>query len=286
MAYDGSARVENVELAKLAEQTERYEDMARYMKEVTMADPRLSSEERNLLSVAYKNVVGTRRSAWRIMSGIETKAAGTDDELYADYRKRVEKELNDICHEVLELLSDHLLPTAKADYDKAKADYEEAEKALAALERDPDEKEKKDLKDLKAVLDRCVELYVFYLKMKGDYYRYLAEFTTSDTRKNVMENSCESYKLANEVAKENMVPINAIRLGLALNFSVFYYEIMSQPDKACKMAKEAFDDAIQELDKVKDDSYKDTTLILQLLRDNITLWTSDKEDKDEDTEDQ
>lgn len=66
-----------------------------------------------------------------------------------------------------------------------------------------------------------------------------------------------------------------LRLGLALNFSVFYYEILNSPDRACRLAKAAFDDAIAELDTLSEESYKDSTLIMQLLRDNLTLWTSD-----------
>ncbi|KAJ9588926.1 hypothetical protein L9F63_017804, partial [Diploptera punctata] len=65
------------------------------------------------------------------------------------------------------------------------------------------------------------------------------------------------------------------KLGLALNFSVFYYEILNSPDRACRLAKAAFDDAIAELDTLSEESYKDSTLIMQLLRDNLTLWTSD-----------
>ena len=69
-----------------------------------------------------------------------------------------------------------------------------------------------------------------------------------------------------------------IRLGLALNFSVFYYEVLGNPDEACKMARQAFEDAIAELDNVSEDSYKDSTLIMQLLRDNLTLWTADEQE--------
>lgn len=63
-------------------------------------------------------------------------------------------------------------------------------------------------------------------------------------------------------------------MGLALNFSVFYYEILNSPDRACHLAKQAFDDAIAELDSLSEESYRDSTLIMQLLRDNLTLWTS------------
>merc|ERR1712203_963582 len=85
-----------------------------------------------------------------------------------------------------------------------------------------------------------------------------------------------------EISKGQMQPTHPIRLGLALNFSVFYYEILNSPDKACQLAKQAFDDAIAELDTLNEDSYKDSTLIMQLLRDNLTLWTSDTTGEGED----
>ena len=87
----------------------------------------------------------------------------------------------------------------------------------------------------------------------------------------MVEKAKESYKKAVEIADEKMPPTHPIRLGLALNFSVFHYEIENAPDKACDMAKKAFDDAIAELDNLKEDSYKDSTLIMQLLRDNLTV---------------
>ena len=76
------------------------------------------------------------------------------------------------------------------------------------------------------------------------------------------------------MAQTELTPTHPIRLGLALNFSVFYYEILNSPDRACHLAKQAFDDAIAELDSLSEESYRDSTLIMQLLRDNLTLWTS------------
>lgn len=84
----------------------------------------------------------------------------------------------------------------------------------------------------------------------------------------------EAYKNATDVAQTELTPTHPIRLGLALNFSVFYYEILNSPDRACHLAKQAFDDAIAELDSLSEESYRDSTLIMQLLRDNLTLWTS------------
>lgn len=241
-----------VERARLSEQAERYDDMAAAMKSLTQTNKILSNEERNLLSVAYKNVVGARRSSWRVVSSIEQKA-GTDQNekkvsMAKEYRMKIEKELNEICEDVLELLNDHLI---LADYDKKDLSSEE------------------------------LESQVFYLKMKGDYYRYLAEVATGEKRTKHVEQSEKAYDEAFSASKKDMAPTHPIRLGLALNFSVFYYEIQNNPDKACSLAKQAFDDAIAELDTLKEDSYKDSTLIMQLLRDNLTLWTSDTGDADE-----
>jgi 14-3-3 protein epsilon len=88
----------------------------------------------------------------------------------------------------------------------------------------------------------------------------------------------DAYKAATDIAQTELAPTHPIRLGLALNFSVFYYEILNSPDRACHLAKQAFDDAIAELDTLSEESYKDSTLIMQLLRDNLTLWTTDLQD--------
>ncbi|GLT26081.1 hypothetical protein SLA2020_011680 [Shorea laevis] len=239
-----SPREENVYLAKLAEQAERYEEMVKFMENVVAAVPdseELTVEERNLLSVAYKNVIGARRASWRIVSSIEQKEEGRGNADHVatirEYRSKIETELSDICAGILRLLEEKLVPAAGSGDSK-----------------------------------------VFYLKMKGDYHRYLAEFKTGDERKQAAENTLTAYKAAQDIANTELAPTHPIRLGLALNFSVFYYEILNSPDRACNLAKQAFDEAISELDTLGEDSYKDSTLIMQLLRDNLTLWTSDMQD--------
>ncbi|KAG8989465.1 14-3-3 protein [Tulasnella sp. 427] len=243
-------REDSVYLAKLAEQAERYDEMVNNMKRVASSDQELTVEERNLLSVAYKNVIGARRASWRIVSSIEQKEESKGNETQVNmiktYRTKIEEELGKICEDILDVLDKHLIPSAASGESK-----------------------------------------VFYHKMKGDYHRYLAEFATGDKRKASADQSLEAYKAASDVAVTELPPTHPIRLGLALNFSVFYYEILNSPDRACHLAKQAFDDAIAELDTLSEESYKDSTLIMQLLRDNLTLWTSDMQeaDKEQKTED-
>merc|ERR1711970_749043 len=198
----------------------------------------LSVEERNLLSVAYKNAVGSRRAAWRIITSVAQKEAtkgNADNQGFAtEYCGKVEKELQDICDKILNLLTGKLIPKASTG-----------------------------------------ESQVFYHKMKADYYRYIAEFTSGNKKSAAAENARKAYAEALNIAEKDLPVTHPIRLGLALNYSVFQYEVLGNPDEACKMARTAFEDAIAELDNVAEDSYKDSTLIMQLLRDNLTLWTSD-----------
>jgi len=236
-------RDKNIYFAKLAEQAERYDEMADYMKLVGTSGAELSVEERNLLSVAYKNAVGSRRASWRIISSVEQKEGSKGNEgnvaYCKEYRNVVETELQGICDTILKLLDASLVPGAKD-----------------------------------------AESKVFYHKMKGDYYRYIAEFTDGEKKSAAANSAKLAYDDAMGAASELAVT-HPIRLGLALNFSVFHYEVLNNPDEACKMARTAFEDAIAELDNVSEDSYKDSTLIMQLLRDNLTLWTSDQDGGDQ-----
>jgi len=211
--------------------------MVQYMKRVAVMGAELSLDERNLLSVGYKNSVGARRQAWRAVFSMESREAGRGAEaveLIRGYRLSIEKELNEKCLDVLQLLDAELVP--KASHDEAK---------------------------------------VFYLKMKGDYHRYLAEFATDDKQRGIAQSAHDAYEEASVIADTKLPSTHPIRLGLALNFSVFYYEVFGSPEKACALAKKAFEKAMDVMADVNDEQYKDSAQILQLLRDNLTLWTSD-----------
>lgn len=242
-ADDATPRDCYVSLARTAEAAERYEEMCKFMRElVVVHDSNLNEEERNLLSVAYKNVIGAKRASWRTLrlAPTETGLSEIEQKLNENYCDQVEKELKQVCDDVLSLLTEHLIPRA----DK------EAEN----------------------------EARVFYLKMAGDYCRYIAESSGADDDK---QNAGKYYKQAYEIAQEHLRTTHPIRLGLALNYSVCFYEILKDKTKACELAKTAFDDAISKLDKLQTNEYKDSTLIMQLLRDNLTLWTSNEDGGEE-----
>ncbi|KAL7254188.1 hypothetical protein ACSBR1_008567 [Camellia fascicularis] len=94
------------------------------------------------------------------------------------------------------------------------------------------------------------ESKVFYLKMKGDYYRYMTEFKVGTEKTEAVENTIMAYKAAEEIAVSELAPTLPTRLGLALNFSVFFYEIEGASEKACSMVREAYEEAMAKLDSL------------------------------------
>eukprot|EP00397_Hematodinium_sp_SG-2012_P040815 GEMP01044795.1.p1 GENE.GEMP01044795.1~~GEMP01044795.1.p1 ORF type:complete len:249 (+),score=51.75 GEMP01044795.1:82-828(+) len=230
----------NVFMAKTAENAERFRDMVMHMKRIVEIGTGLDDVERNLLSVAYKSYIGPRRTAWRAVKQLEIKEQKSQNGAEANthllqYRQRIEGEMNEICDDCIGVIDKHLLPTAS----------------------DPESK-------------------LQYLKMKGDYNRYQSDFSVNkDEHAKKAEDAHEAYRMASDIALNDLPPTHPARLGLALNFSVFYYEVLNSPERACLLAKSAFDDAVPLMGSLSDEHYKDSATILQLLRDNLTLWTAD-----------
>ena len=228
----------DVYMAKLAEQAERYDEMVEYMKKVAQAG---DGPLRRGAQPALGRVQERRRRAPRLAPHHrldQDEGGGEGHGAHQALRDlpvaSVEEELNTICEDILGLLDSNLIAKASSS----------------------------------------AEAKVFYLKMKADYYRYLAEFATGQKKTDHSKNAASAYDTASETASQ-LAPTHPIRLGLALNYSVFLYEVQAESSKACDLAKQAFDEAIAELDTLDEESYKDSTLIMQLLRDNLTLWTSD-----------
>merc|ERR1711934_624999 len=231
-----------IALAKCAEQAERYEDMVAEMKKI-VSDPaitgdKLENETRNLISVGYKNVMSARHTSWRV---IQAQEEGEPDEekraLLTTYKETVAAELYQIIQEV----SNDIVKV-----------YTEGPKAATKA-----------------------EIKVFFHKLDGDYNRYGAEASSGDKRETFKDAARSAYEKADALCKTgDLHETNPIRLGLALNFSVFYYEIDGKKDLATEIAEAAFDNAIDKLDCLGEDEYRDSTLIMQLLKDNLSLWQS------------
>ena len=232
----------NVYLAMLAEQCNRFNEMVHFLEDMVRSrDKDLNSDERNLLSIAYKNSVSGGRSALRTIMAYENKEKKKESSTFLpfiqEYRKKVEEELTKTCKNVLATIDSELMK--KASDDEAK---------------------------------------VFYTKMKGDYNRYIAEYAEGDLKKQVSDDALKAYDEATEIAKTLPV-LNPIALGLALNFSVFYYEVINDHKKAIEIAKAAVEKADKELPNIDEDAdeNRDTVSIYNLLKENLDMWVSEEE---------
>jgi len=231
-------REHEVYFAKLAEQAERYDEMAAHMRQASLMHTELDPEEQNLLAVAYKQAVGQRRSQWRVVSSVEReeeeKGSAPTAASSRQYRRKIENELRELCHTILALLTDHLIP-------------------------------------------RCTsaEAKVTYHKAEGDYHRYIAEISDDVDKTREATKAKHAYEDGTKVAEESLAVTSNFRLGLALNHAVFYYEVMRDPAEAIRIARKAYEDAVREIDSLGEEGAQDSTLIMQLLRDNLAYWTSE-----------
>ncbi|PFH46318.1 hypothetical protein AMATHDRAFT_77717 [Amanita thiersii Skay4041] len=248
-------RKECLLLADVANEAERHQDVVKYIKLIIDSHgAQLTIDERNLLSMAYKNITNILRNSWRTIDNMEklqvVRVIGAQKPdhplasrhlaLIREQRRRIERELTDSCKDIVALLDRQLQPAARSG-----------------------------------------EESVFYSKMKGDYYRYMAEFASDHDRERYGDQSLTAYKLAYKHALTTLDPIHPTRLGLALNFSVFYHDVKSSPERACHLAKSAFDDAVTSLPTHEtgvDQVIRDSLTILQLLKEDLILWSREIQD--------
>ena len=228
---------ENIFMARVAEQAERFDDMVHYLQAVVKdKNEDFTTEERNLLSVGFKNQIGSKRTAIRTISAIEQNPkyqkfnAGL-----SGYKKKIEGELYDQCMAIVKIVEDQCMKVASTDETKA-----------------------------------------FFYKMIGDYYRYVAECAQQDKLDGVKKGALSNYEKASK-SSESLNACNPIRLGLALNFSVFHYEVMNNHKQACELGEQALSDALEKIDDVDEETFRDAKSIIELLKENLSLWKEEEE---------
>ena len=117
--------------------------------------------------------------------------------------------------------------------------------------------------------------------MVGDYYRYVAESAQGDKLTQVKNGALDFYNQALEVSNKDLEPCNPIRLGLALNFSVFHFEVMNDHKKACELGETALQAALDKIDDCDEETFRDAKSIIELLKENLSLWKEEDEGKNE-----
>lgn len=221
-------------LARVAERAERYDEMADFMKERVETGAPLNAEERDMLSAAFKNALTERRHAVRIAVGIKHQ----------------------------EEAEGHHGNAALAEGYRSKVEAELqgiCHKALALL------------REHLVPAAAAGEPKTFYLKMQGDYYRYLAEFAAGEARLRHAEEARAAYT-AGLVEAVQLSTTHPVRLGLALNFSVFQHEVLTDTTAAVQTARDALACAAADLASLPEETRNDAILTMQLLQDNLSLW--------------
>lgn len=224
-------------LAMLAEKCSRYEDMVNFLEEMIREKKEdLTGDERNILSLAYKHIIKLRRHALRTLSAYEIKEKKRESSRSLPYI--IEYKAN-IIQELKELCINIIKKIDSSLLPKASDD----------------------------------EARAFYHKIKGDYYRYIAENLEGDERKTMADNATQSYKLAMDISKQLDI-INPIRLGLALNYSVFNCEVLDNKRSASKIAEDILSESKPALEgkDEEDENYKDIFAIVNLIKDNLNMW--------------
>lgn len=133
--------------------------------------------------------------------------------------------------------------------------------------------------------DASPESKAFFLKMIGDYNRYISESAKGDRLSTCKNDALKAYEEASSIAEKDLGACNSIRLGLALNFSVFHYEVMQNVKKACELGDKALQDALDKLDDCDEETFKDAQSIIELLRENLSLWKEEDDGNQNKVED-
>ena len=238
-----NAREEFVFLSKLYERAERFPDMVSSINKFIEMNPKLTKDEKNIVAAGYKNILTDKRASWRLLNSME--------------KKETKKKSAQVPH--IKEIKSHI-----------------------------ETEMKKQIEDVKNVIDKYLlpnaqdpESKVFYLRLKADHIRYLCEVTKDKEYAKAIEDTEKVYKEAYEIANKELPVINNARIGLCLNFSVFYYEVKGDKKEGCKIAKKAFEDSMKYLDDLEKFKSKDVLLLIQLLKENLIFWSSEMNEEEQ-----
>ena len=236
-------RDEYIYLSKLNERAERYPEMVSSINKFIEMNPKLSKDEKNILSAGYKNIISDKRSSWRLLNNMEKRELKKKPQQIPhikEIKSHIEKEIKKHIEDAVNIIDKYLLPNAE--------DFESK---------------------------------VFYLRLKADHYRYLSEITKDKEYNKAIENAEKYYKEAYNIAVKELPVINNNRIGLCLNFAVFYYEVKGDKKEGCKIAKKAFEDSMKYLDELEKFKSKDILLLIQLLKENLIFWSSEMNEEEQ-----
>ena len=237
-------RDEYIYLSKLYEKAERYPDMLKAIRKMIELNPKLKKEECDILSTGYKNMITDKRNSWRILHSME--------------RREKKNKKSKIIKSIIEIKS-HI------------------------------EKEIRDVcAEIQILLDKYlipnVEEYeneVYLYKLKADYFRYICEFAKEKEYEDNLKNSENFYEKAYNISIKNLPINNCTRVGLALNYAIFLYEVKGDKKVGFDIAKKTFDESMKFVDDLEKPKCRDTLLILQLLKENLIFWSSEMNEDEE-----
>ena len=237
------SREEYIYLSKLYTKAEEYKKVIEFMEEFIKLNPKLDKEECDIISTGFKNMISDKRASWFTLNSMEHK----EKKKKRNTVKEIKEIKNHIENEIRETC-----------------------------------KELQDLVD-KELLPKNEEdeILVFLYKLKADYFRYICEFAEGNEYQDNLIKAEEYYKKAYEIADKKLPIINCNRVSVALNYAIFLYETKKDKKSGFDIAQNNFKESMKFIDDLEKPKYRDTLLIIQLLKENIIFWNSEMGDEEE-----
>ena len=225
-------------MSHVCEKVERFDDMCEYIKRVMSMEQEMSEAEREYMTIAFKEAVNSRRRSWRAICSLERQEEERQSRhinIVRDYRDRIEKEMMHYIEDMVNILEGRLIPNS---------------------------------------LDVEAETRAYYMKMKADYCRYIAEVTTGDQHTRHCEKAVLAYDEGLKLVSGRLSPAHPLLLSIHLNRTVMAYEVLCDDEGAVRDAKAALEAGVKDVDNIEEDEAQEASVLLKMLKDNLTLWTT------------